>query len=119
MIVFDEGVVPLANSSTSSVLAVLCHRIWEIGRRGRAQGTLENRALRKARATLDRLAIFRSRWFSSNGFNEEGTFMMLQCDEDIGVKSALQVLQPCGTCCLGILARTREAGCTAYEYREL
>jgi hypothetical protein len=33
-------VVPLATPSVSSELAVLCHRIWESGRNGLAEGAV-------------------------------------------------------------------------------
>lgn len=57
--VFEELVVLLDVLSVSSVEAVLCHRIW-----GRALNCREHvdgatRALRRARATLDRLAILK------------------------------------------------------------
>jgi hypothetical protein len=101
--------VPLATPSAFSVLAVLCHRIWESGRSGLEEEIEEIRALRKARATLDRLAIFRSRPRSTNCSIKVGTFMGRE-NAVIGHKIGTQ---PCVTvpfnsgCNLGRSSRIR------------
>ena len=56
--VLEESVEPFATPSLSSVLAVLRHRIEESCRRGLEEEGVAIPALRKARMTLDRLAIF-------------------------------------------------------------
>lgn len=61
--------MPFATHSLSSVLAVLCHRIEGSCRKGREEGTTI-RALRKARDTLDRLAIFGSQWLKTIDFKD-------------------------------------------------
>lgn len=52
-------VVPFATPSVSSELAVVCHRIWEIGRKGCVHVLGEARALLNKGAILDLATIFR------------------------------------------------------------
>lgn len=58
-IVLDDPVVPFATPSVSSVLAVVCHRVWVSGRNDVVLevGWAEVRALRTARAKRDLVAI--------------------------------------------------------------